>query len=419
MTMSRRIPVVICGAGPTGLTLSALLSRAGVQSVLLEKEQDLSDHPQAHFINLRSMEIFRHCLGGLDKSVFAASPPKAQWSDFVVCSSVLGRELARVDNFKNDAVRMGQRVTSVEAARSSSAQGPAVTVADAATGAREVVLCDYLVAADGAHSSVRTACGGGPGGPGQILGQAGLGSMVNIHFTSPDLGDWLKREGRRPGMLYFVYRPEVVCVMVAHDVERGEYACHVPFFPPFERKEMFTPEKALETVRYALGVQAGSAKAPHIQLVTARPWTMGAQVARSYQPVPRVFLAGDAAHQFPPSGGFGMNAGIQDAHNLAWKLAEVVQGRADAALLSTYSSERRPCAASTAAVSVLNLRRSLRVAEALGIDPDAPAALARLLGASPDHPGSSAAWAAGKAAMAVGRRHLRQALSGSTLQVLI
>jgi 2-polyprenyl-6-methoxyphenol hydroxylase-like FAD-dependent oxidoreductase len=75
----RRVPVVISGAGPTGLTLSALLSRAGVPNVLLEQAAALPTHPQAHFINLRSMEIFRHSLSGLDRSVLAACPPQCQW----------------------------------------------------------------------------------------------------------------------------------------------------------------------------------------------------------------------------------------------------------------------------------------------------------------------------------------------------
>jgi 2-polyprenyl-6-methoxyphenol hydroxylase-like FAD-dependent oxidoreductase len=79
VSMHRRFPVAIVGAGPTGLTLSALLSRAGVQSVVLEKEPALTDHPQAHFINLRSMEIFRHAMGGVDAAIWKASPPKEQW----------------------------------------------------------------------------------------------------------------------------------------------------------------------------------------------------------------------------------------------------------------------------------------------------------------------------------------------------
>eukprot|EP00752_Nemacystus_decipiens_P018294 g16411.t1 len=82
-----------------------------------------------------------------------------------------------------------------------------------------------------------------------------------------------------------------------------------------------------------------------------------------------VILVGDAAHQFPPAGGFGLNTGVQDAHNLAWKLAAVHHGLASPDLLMSYEAERRPVAMRNAALSVRNLKRSLRVLETLGVDP--------------------------------------------------
>lgn len=78
-TLPQSIPVAIVGAGPAGLTLSALLSQFGVPSILLEKSPGLPTHPQAHFINLRSMEIMRHAFGGLDRVVLARCPPRDEW----------------------------------------------------------------------------------------------------------------------------------------------------------------------------------------------------------------------------------------------------------------------------------------------------------------------------------------------------
>eukprot|EP00953_Heterococcus_sp_UTEX-ZZ885_P010678 6231-Heterococcus_DN1.PRE.2 len=168
---------------------------------------------------------------------------------------------------------------------------------------------------------------------------------------------------------------------------------------------MFTPERALQIVEQALGSVQQVQQINELQILSIRPWAMGALVAQDLQPAAGVFLAGDSAHQFPPAGGFGMNTGIQDAHNLAWRLARVYHGSAPASLLRGYSAERRPVAISNAALSVHNLRRSFRVAECLGVDPRAPEALKELLPPASSI-GYSAALAAGRQALTLGRQHL-------------
>jgi 2-polyprenyl-6-methoxyphenol hydroxylase-like FAD-dependent oxidoreductase len=92
-----------------------------------------------------------------------------------------------------------------------------------------------------------------------------------------------------------------------------------------------------------------------------------------------VLLAGDAAHRFPPSGGFGMNTGVQDAHNLGWKLAAVLQGAAGEGLLRSYQAERRPVAEANTALSVANWNEAVKVPSALGLDPRAATLLNQLV----------------------------------------
>lgn len=107
-----------------------------------------------------------------------------------------------------------------------------------------------------------------------------------------------------------------------------------------------------------------------LAVLDIKPWTMHAEVAEKFLSCTnRVILAGDAAHRFPPAGGFGMNTGIQDAHNLAWKLAAVVNGIAPIKLLNTYESERKPIALFNTALSIQNFRAAMEVPAALGLDP--------------------------------------------------
>ena len=126
----------------------------------------------------------------------------------------------------------------------------------------------------------------------------------------------------------------------------------------------FTPARCEQLVRGAL-----ADRDVELDIVTVATWTMTAQVAAQFRSE-RVFLVGDAAHRFPPTGGLGLNTGVQDAHNLAWKVAAVEHGHVSSDLLDSYERERRPVAQHNAEVSLANALKLVEVPIALGADPD-------------------------------------------------
>jgi len=141
-----------------------------------------------------------------------------------------------------------------------------------------------------------------------------------------------------------------------------------PFHPTRgETPESFTPERCLEIARRAVGIDDLK-----VELINLAFWTRTAEVAETFRQG-RVFLAGDAAHRFPPTGGFGANTGIQDVHNLAWKLAGVLQGWAGESILDTYSKERRPVAQANTDFSVTNGARWVAVSRAITTGDEAAA----------------------------------------------
>ncbi len=408
--------VVISGGGPTGLTTALLLAKYGVPSVVLERGAALPNHPKAHCINQRTMEVFRGMRdsaarkSGLAEEVKSAMPPIDQWRSFVYCSGSLLRRsslLGTVDHFKGEGdldpfrfspepvahlpqhrlvpmlagmcersplvdVRMGCEVTEFE----QDASGVCVLAngSDAVRGA-------YLVAADGAHSMVRRSLGIQMDGPGTLQ------HLINIYFTAPTLAKQLVAMDRM-GMLYFVFGASHVVVLVAHDLDRGEFVAQVPFFPPLQGAHSFSIDTCRDIIRDIGGDESMNDVVVH----DAKPWAMAAAVATKYR-AGRVFLAGDAAHVVPPAGAFGMNTGVQDAHNLAWKLATVLMrdgadrlddpGLDREHLLDSYGAERRPIAISNMNLSVDNFHEALAVARVIGLDFDTAQSVNSLLTSGP------------------------------------
>jgi 2,4-dichlorophenol 6-monooxygenase len=199
-----------------------------------------------------------------------------------------------------------------------------------------------------------------------MVGPDRLQSFVMIHFQA-DLRALVKA---RPAILYWTVDPECAGAFVAHDIDHTWVFMH-PYDPDAQPAETFDERACAAIVRRAIGRDVA------LTVRDVSPWTMTAQVADRYR-AGRVFLAGDAAHRFPPSGGLGMNTGIQDVHNLAWKLRLVLAGAAGERLLDTYEAERRPVAQENADHSMQNAFRMLEVFDALGvpIDPGADRAAA-------------------------------------------
>jgi putative polyketide hydroxylase len=214
-------------------------------------------------------------------------------------------------------------------------EGVSATIIDRPTGDTTLVRAHYVVTADGVYSRIREQLGIAMQGPDH------LANFLSILFRA-DLKGLL---GGRVHGLYFIRHPQAPGVFVPTSTD-GRWNFGMEWHPEQgERLEDYHQECCITLVRMAAGMVALD-----VELVGVQAFTFAAQVARRYGKG-NVFLAGDAAHCMTPSGGMGMNTGIHDAHNLAWKLAAVLKGWADPRLLSTYESERRP-------VGLRNTKRS-------------------------------------------------------------
>ena len=355
------IPVLIVGAGPVGLSAAILLARLGIRSLVIERHPSTTDHPKARGFFTRTMEILRPW--DVEVQIRANALPSGAFR-FIWVESLAGREIGRVEPPRRDvpgpysptyvcmaaqdafeaALRdhaltypqIDLRFSTELTAFVQDASSVATTLRNRDTGETLAARAAWLIAADGASSHTRETLGIPMLGPGEI------DHNINIHFRA-ELAPWVRH---RPAVGYISARGNGT-LLWAHGTDR--WLILRPFHPARgERPESFTPERCLEIARRAVGIDDLK-----VELINLAFWTRTAEVAETFRQG-RVFLAGDAAHRFPPTGGFGANTGIQDVHNLAWKLAGVLQGWAGESILDTYSDERRPVAQANTEFSVTN-----------------------------------------------------------------
>ncbi|MFG2917086.1 FAD-dependent monooxygenase [Kitasatospora sp. NPDC048298] len=366
MRFPETTPVLVVGGGPVGLTLSVLLSGHGVPHLLVEAHPSTSRHPKARGVSARSMEIFRKC--GLEEEVRAAGLPASQVFFY------RGRDLVDPD-FVRTGVASGaaegpERTPSpglicsqdaleavlLRRARQLAPEGALfdtrlisltpqdghvrAVLEDRATGERHTVRADWLVGCDGASSTVREASGIAMAGP------TGLGHFLSIRFEAP-LGEVV---ADRASASYFLTAPGRGGFLAVDNDRRWIY--QYPYNPEHaDTAALLADHQALaRLVREAAGLPELA-----VTVQDTMTWRMDARLAETYRRA-RVLLAGDAAHVVPPTGGHGMNVGIGDADNLAWKLAAATAGTAGEALLDSYEAERRPVARQVIDISLANSR---------------------------------------------------------------
>jgi putative polyketide hydroxylase len=354
-------PVLIVGGSLVGLSTSLFLGRLGVPHILVERHSDTSIHPRGRGNNVRTMELFRVAetqrrieeaasvladnhgilqtptlVGDAGEWLFKDIDPggglaRFSPSTWCLCSqNDLEPVLLECARELGGDLRFSTELMSFE----QDAEGVTARVKNRDTGEHTTVRADYLVAADGPRSPVREQLGIGQSGPGDLF------HNVSVTFTSRGLADVV---GDRRFIVCYLTNPDADGALLPVD-NREHWVFHAPWHPEHgETLEEFTDERCADHIRRAVGV-------PDLDVeITGRAaWHAAERVAERYAQG-RVFLAGDSAHEMSPTGAFGSNTGIQDAHNLAWKLAAVLGGWAGPGLLESYDAERRPVAEATSA----------------------------------------------------------------------
>lgn len=374
-TTTIETPVLIAGGGPVGLTLAGELGWRGRSCVLVEERTRPTEHPKATLLGARSMEYFRRW--GIVDAIYArALPPEVNY--FITFSTRLaGRELHRITSpsiretierppaamakyrelawspfYKTQIGQQALEPVLLDFARARSpvdlrhgwrfrdfveeGSGVLSRIENLATGEIANVRSRYLIACDGGQSAIRRALGI------RMNGRGRMRPNVSFYFRSEA---FLKVHDRGLGNLYFIFAPDSFGLFTAID-GHAEWLFQFYFLDPAKRTDALDPKEVLFR---AVG------KPFDFELRGVQHWHHHQSVARAWRsPAGRVFLAGDAAHLFAPTGGVGMNTGIGDAVDLGWKLDAVLGGWAPESLLDSYERERKPIAVRNSTISANN-----------------------------------------------------------------
>jgi 2-polyprenyl-6-methoxyphenol hydroxylase-like FAD-dependent oxidoreductase len=364
---SLNVPIAIVGGGPVGLMLALFLDHHGVRSVVFNSEDAVRHHPKGSTQNSRTMEHYRRL--GISAKVRRLGLPPDHPTDVAYFTRFNGRELARlrmpseaekmrivaaspkidqipepihranqmyVEEFllehartrPNITLRFGWRVEKFK----EDANGVSLHAENSSGGAVETWRTQYLAGCDGSRSFVRRSLGIRYLGHDKLEQAFFGGGMISTYLRAPTLyRDYL---GTRRAFQYWVVNPELRTAMVALN-GRDEFLL---WTKPADAN--LPPDDA--AIAHVLRCCTG-ADIP-LQILAHRPWTSGVALVAERFAAGRALLAGDAAHLFTPTGGFGMNTGVDDAANLAWKLAAMVQGWGGPGLLDSYELERKPIA---------------------------------------------------------------------------
>ncbi len=357
--------VIVIGGGPAGLCMALNLARYGIKSILIEMEVTTRWHPKGNTNNARTMEIFRQL--GLADRVRELGIPAEHPFDLAFFTRYSGFEIARgrtpsraerlalreaagptdqvvepphranqmyVERFLFDRAAVCPLITLKFGWRAQSFAENAdgvIVVAVAPDGARQVLHGRYVVGCDGGRGLVRKAFGIKYSGEAQLMNVYLSGLFTSVHLRIPDL--YPRFLGLRRAWMYIAVNADDHVTMITLNGS-DEFMLQLPTQPG-----VVLDERALVSrIQKAIGTDIA------VEIIGSRQWTAGAYLVAEQYRHGRAFLAGDAAHLYTPTGGYGLNTGVDDTANLAWKLAAVIQGWGGERLLDSYEYERRQTA---------------------------------------------------------------------------
>ncbi|TVR06889.1 MAG: hypothetical protein EA385_14410 [Salinarimonadaceae bacterium] len=377
-------PILIVGGGPVGLTLAAELGWRGVPCILVEERVEPTRHPKATLLGARSMELYRRY--GITQAIFDAALPADANYAITFSTRLSGHELHRIMSpsiretierppevlarhrelawspfYKTQIGQQALEPILLDLAASydkvrlmhgrrfldfaEDADGVTARIADVASGSVETIRARWLVACDGGASSIRRALGI------RMNGRGRMRPNVSFYFESDE---FLQVHSRGLGNLYFVFAPDSFGVFTAIDGRR-RWTYQFYFLDPARATEHVDPQEALtRAVGRPFAFKLEGVQHWHHHQSVARRWRSRLPNDALDGAPGRIFLAGDAAHLFAPTGGVGMNTGIGDAVDLGWKLAAVEAGYGGPALLASYEAERKPIAVRNSVISANN-----------------------------------------------------------------
>lgn len=375
--------VLVVGAGPTGLTAATILAQAGIPTITLSRYGEPAQQPRASFTNQRTMEVFRDL--GAEDGMIAVATQGSRIGHNVMATSLTGQEILRYQTYgtgeriadyqqasPSEYCNLPQHVMEPVLLRVALSHGADVRyghemvaieqnereviarVKDRRTDEEYLIRADFAVGADGGRSRVAEQIGI------PFEGQASLLHMLNA-WIEADLEPYV---AHRPAGLYMVFQPGGKSW-----VGSGTFS-HVGKFNDWILSREYDPKDGEPDTSDAAITEAARTLSGvadlEVRVKGTYKWQVNNQVATRFRQG-RVFLAGDAAHRHSPAGGLGSNTCIQDAYNLAWKLAFVLKGKAGERLLESYDQERQPVGKQIVDRAMVNLQNKSAIGEALGI----------------------------------------------------